>query len=92
MEQILEHDGQIYFRAEGLIDLLIDKMEALGMEIDFRRDEWTKDELDVVRNQAKGFAKCLKIVTVEYINLTTDKSRADVYRGFANQIQEVIDA
>lgn len=92
MEQILEHEDQVYFRAEGLIDLLIDRLEALGMEIDFYRDEWSEDELDVVRNQAKGFAKCLIIITNEYTGLTSDPERAKVYSDLATKMQKVVDA
>lgn len=92
MEQMIEHEGQVYFRAEGLVDLLIDRVEALAMELDVYRDGWIEEDVTAFANQLKGFAKCIKVITIEYIDLTTDENRAKVYSDLADRMQRIIDA
>lgn len=90
MEQILEYDGQVYFRAEGLVDLLIDRMDSIGLDITVYSDEWTPDDTRVAKDQLRGFAKATKVIVDEYILLTNDMERARVYLEHSDKLERII--
>lgn len=90
--RVLEHDNSIWVNMEDYLNIMIDKLDALGLELDVYRDDFTPAEYQTNVDFIKGFTAATKMVAMDLSALTTDQRRSMFFFALAEQCDKIAEA
>ena len=90
--RVVEYDNEIYVSMEDYLNMMIDKVSALGMELDVYMDDFTPAEYQTNVDFIKGFTAATKMMAVDLAHLTNDESRSRFFLALAGQCDKIAEA
>ena len=90
--RVLDHDGEMYVSMEDYLNMMIDKVTALGMELDVYMDDFTPAEYQTNVDFIKGFTAATRMLAVDLASLTNDPKRSRFFQALANKMVDIQEA
>jgi len=90
--RVLDHDGEMYVSMEDYLNMMIDKVTALGMELDVYMDDFTPAEYQTNVDFIKGFTAAARMLAVDLASLTDDPNRSRFFQALANKMVDIQEA
>ena len=90
--RVLDHDGEMYVSMEDYLNMMIDKVTALGMELDVYMDDFTPAEYQTNVYFIKGFTAATRMLAVDLASLTDDPNRSIFFQALANKMVDIQEA
>jgi hypothetical protein len=90
--RVLDHDGEMYVSMEDYLNMMIDKVTALGMELDVYMDDFTPAEYQTNVDFIKGFTAATRMLAVDLASLTSDPNRSRFFQALANKMVDIQEA
>lgn len=92
MDTLFEHEGLIYIEMEACIDMLLKRVEAMGMELEYLGSDLTTGEYQTTESLARGLTFAALVLTNEYVSIAPREDRKRFYAGLAIQMQKIMEA
>ena len=90
--RVVEYDNEIYVSMEDYLNMMIDKLSALGMELDVYMDDFTPAEYQTNVDFIKGFTAATRMLAVDLASLTDDPNRSIFFQALANKMVDIQEA
>ena len=90
--KIIEHDGQPYVCMEDYLNMMLDKLDALGLELNVYMDDFTPQEYQTNADFIKGFTAATKMLAIDLASLTQDPNRSRFFQALAMQCDKIGEA
>ena len=90
--RVLDHDGEMYVSMEDYLNMMIDKLSALGLELDVYMDDFTPEEYQTNVDFIKGFTAATRMLAVDLASLTDDPNRSRFFQALANKMVDIQEA
>ena len=90
--RVLEYDNSVWVNMEDYLNMMIDKLSALGLELDVYMDDFTPQEYQTNVDFIKGFNAATKMLAVDLAHLTTDENRSRFFLALAGQCDKIAEA
>jgi len=90
--RVVEYDNEIYVSMEDYLNMMIDKVSALGMELDVYMDDFTPAEYQTNVDFIKGFTAATRMLAVDLASLTDDPNRSIFFQALANKMVDIQEA
>jgi len=90
--RVVEYDNEIYVSMEDYLNMMIDKVSALGMELDVYMDDFTPAEYQTNVDFIKGFTAATRMLAVDLASLTDDPDRSIFFQALANKMVDIQEA
>ena len=90
--RVVEYDGEMYVCMEYYLNMMIDKIAALGMELDVYMDDFTPAEYQTNVDFLKGFTAATRMLAVDLASLTNDPDRSRFFHALANKMVDIQEA
>jgi len=90
--RVLEYQDEMYVCMEDYLNMMIDKVTALGMELDVYMDDFTPDEYQTNVDFIKGFTAATRMLAVDLASLTDDPNRSRFFQALANKMVDIQEA
>ena len=90
--RVLQHDDAIWVNMEDYLNIMIDKLDALGMELDVYMEDFTPDQYQTNVDFIKGFTAATKMLAVDLAHLTEDQRRSMFFLALAEQCDKIAEA
>ena len=90
--RVVEYDNEIYVSMEDYLNMMIDKVSALGMELDVYMDDFTPAEYQTNVDFIKGFTAATRMLAVDLASLTNDPDRSIFFQALANKMVDIQEA
>ena len=90
--RVLDHDGEMYVSMEDYLNMMIDKVTALGMELDVYMDDFTPEQYQTNVDFIKGFTAATRMLAVDLASLTDDPNRSRFFQALANKMVDIQEA
>jgi hypothetical protein len=91
MDTVFEHEGHIYIEMEVCIDILLKRVEAMGMELEIFGQDMNRNEYTTTKSLAKGLTFAALCLTNEYIAITPREDRREFYSAMTEQMQKIVE-
>jgi len=90
--RVVEYDNEIYVSMEDYLNMMIDKVSALGMELDVYMDDFTPEQYQTNVDFIKGFTAATRMLAVDLAGLTNDPDRSIFFQALANKMVDIQEA
>ena len=90
--RVIEYDNEIYVSMEDYLNMMIDKVSALGMELDVYMDDFTPEQYQTNVDFIKGFTAATRMLAVDLASLTNDPDRSIFFQALANKMVDIQEA
>jgi hypothetical protein len=90
--RVLEYQDEMYVCMEDYLNMMIDKVTALGMELDVYMDDFTPAEYQTNVDFIKGFTAATRMLAVDLASLTDDPNRSRFFQALANKMVDIQEA
>ena len=90
--RVVEYDNEIYVSMEDYLNMMIDKVSALGMELDVYMDDFTPEQYQTNVDFIKGFTAATRMLAVDLASLTNDPDRSIFFQALANKMVDIQEA
>jgi hypothetical protein len=90
--KVLDYEGEMYVSMEDYLNMMIDKVTALGMELDVYMDDFTPAEYQTNVDFIKGFTAATRMLAVDLASLTDDPNRSRFFHALANKMVDIQEA
>jgi hypothetical protein len=90
--KVLDYEGEMYVFMEDYLNMMIDKVSALGMELDVYMDDFTPAEYQTNVDFIKGFTAATRMLAVDLASLTDDPNRSRFFQALANKMVDIQEA
>ena len=90
--RVLEYEGEMFVSMEDYLNMMIDKVGALGMELDVYMDDFTPAEYQTNVDFIKGFTAATRMLAVDLASLTNDPNRSRFFQALANKMVDIQEA
>ena len=90
--KVVEYDGEMYVCMEDYLNMMIDKVTALGMELDVYMDDFTPEQYQTNVDFIKGFTAATRMLAVDLASLTDDPNRSRFFQALANKMVDIQEA
>jgi hypothetical protein len=90
--RVLEYDNSVWVNMEDYLNMMIDKLSALGLELDVYMDDFSPSEYQTNVDFIKGFTAATKMLAVDLAHLTNDERRSKFFLALAGQCDKIAEA
>ena len=90
--RVLEYDNSVWVNMEDYLNMMIDKLSALGLELDVYMDDFTPQEYQTNVDFIKGFTAATRMLAVDLASLTNDPNRSRFFQALANKMVDIQEA
>jgi len=90
--RVLDYENESYVNMEDYLNLMIDKLSALGLELDVYMDDFTPEEYQTNVGFIKGWTAATKMLAVDLAHLTNDEDRSKFFLALAGQCEKIGEA
>ena len=90
--RVLQHDDAIWVNMEDYLNIMIDKLDALGLELDVYMEDFTPDQYQTNVDFIKGFTAATKMLAIDLAHLTEDQRRSMFFLALAEQCDKIAEA
>ena len=90
--RVLEYDNSVWVNMEDYLNLMIDKLSALGLELDVYMDDFSPQEYQTNVDFIKGFTAATKMLAIDLAHLTEDQRRSMFFLALAEQCDKIAEA
>lgn len=87
--RVLEYDDSIWMNMEDYLNIMCDKLDALGMELDVYLDDFTPDQYLSNSYFIKGFTAATQMLAKDLASLTNDENRSKFFLSLALQMDKI---
>lgn len=90
--RVIEYNDAIWVNMEDYLNIMLSKLEALGMELDVYQDDYTEDEYKQNVRFIHGFTAAAHMLAVDLASLTTDENRGRFFLALSEQMNKIMEA
>jgi hypothetical protein len=90
--RVLEYEGEMYVSMEDYLNMMIDKLDSLGLELDVYMDDFTPQEYQTNVDFIKGFTAATRMLALDLSSLTQDPNRSRFFQALAMQCDKIGEA
>ena len=90
--RILDYDNSIWMNMEDYLNIMIDKLDALGMELHVYLDDFTPEQYLSNSYFIKGFTAATQMLAKDLASLTDNENRSRFFLTLADQMDKIQEA
>lgn len=90
--RVIDYDNSVWVNMEDYLNMMIDKLDALGLELNVYRDDFTADEYKYNVYFIRGFTAAVHMLAVDLASLTHDEDRGRFFLALSEQMNKIMEA
>lgn len=90
--KVIECEGHLYVNMKDYLNIMMDKIDALGMELNVYLDDFTREQYLSNSFFIKGFTAAAQMLAIDISSLTNDENDSRFYLALAAQMTSIQEA